>query len=93
LFFITVRDNWQAAFPRHCRCRNAALRSSATGQAHALLPRALDERNEILRRPWPEIAPLITDTGEYAARLREPTPFADILAPDERERAYAAFRT
>jgi hypothetical protein len=53
----------------------------------------LDERNGILRRPWPEIAAPITDTGKYAARLREPTPFADILTPDERERAYAAFRT
>ncbi|MBI4192293.1 MAG: hypothetical protein HY525_17360 [Betaproteobacteria bacterium] len=55
-------------------------------------PRALDEWEAILRRPWPEIAAFITDQGARAARLRQSTPFAGVLSPRERERVYAAFR-
>ncbi len=55
-------------------------------------PRALDEWTVILRRPWPQIAAFITDPGERATRLRQSTPFADVLGVRERERIYAAFR-
>lgn len=56
-------------------------------------PRALDEWAAILRRPWAEIAALITDPGERATRLRQSTPFAGVLNAKERERIYAAFRS
>ncbi len=57
------------------------------------IPRALDEWHAILQRPWPEIAHVITDTGEPATRLRQSTPFAGVLTAGERERVYAAFRS
>jgi len=56
-------------------------------------PRALEEWRAILRRPWPEIAALITDTGESATRLRQSSPFAGALTAAERKRVYEAFRT
>jgi len=55
-------------------------------------PRALGEWREILERPWPEIAALITDAGESAIRLRQSSPFAGVLTPSERRRVYEAFR-
>lgn len=55
-------------------------------------PRALEEWQVLLRRPWPEVAWFITDPGEGATRLRQSTPFAGVLSPGERERVYAAFR-
>ena len=55
-------------------------------------PRALSEWREILDRPWPEIAALITDDGESAVRLRQSSPFAGVLTPSERRRVYEAFR-
>jgi hypothetical protein len=55
-------------------------------------PRALLEWRRILKRPWPEIAALITDPGERATRLRQSTPFAGVLSESERQRVYAAFR-
>ena len=57
------------------------------------IPRALDEWQTLLGQPWPEIAHFITDPGERATRLRQSTPFAGVLSPDERERVYAAFRS
>ena len=57
------------------------------------IPRALDEWRILLDRPWPEIAQFITDPGERATRLRQSTPFAGVLSPEERERVYAAFRS
>jgi hypothetical protein len=54
-------------------------------------PRALEEWREILERPWPEIAALITDPGESAARLRQSSPFAGVLTQPERQRVYEAF--
>src|SRR3979490_1479277 len=44
-------------------------------------PRALGEWREILARPWPEIAALITGTDESAVRLRQSSPFAGALTP------------
>jgi hypothetical protein len=54
-------------------------------------PRALEEWRALLARPWPEIAALITDPGETAARLRQSSPFAGVLTPAERRRVYEAF--
>jgi hypothetical protein len=54
-------------------------------------PRALEEWRVALARPWPEIAALITDPGEVAARLRQSSPFAGVLSPAERQRVYEAF--
>lgn len=56
------------------------------------LPHALGEWREILDRPWPEIAALITDPGEAAVRLRQSSPFAGLLTQAERRRVYEAFR-
>jgi hypothetical protein len=56
-------------------------------------PLALEEWRAILRRPWPEIAALITDSGESATRLRQSSPFAGVLTASERKRVYEAFRT
>lgn len=57
------------------------------------LPQCLREWQEILKRPWPEIAELITSMSEDATRLRSSSPFAGVLSDDERDRIYAAFRT
>jgi len=54
-------------------------------------PRALEEWQTVLDRPWPEIAALITDPGENAARLRQSSPFAGVLTAAERRRVYEAF--
>lgn len=58
----------------------------------ANIPRALEEWRQILGRPWPEIAALITDPDEQAARLRQSSPFAGLLTANERRRVYEAFR-
>lgn len=55
-------------------------------------PRALVEWRELLGRPWPEVALILTDPGEEAARLRQSSPFAGVLTAAERRRVYEAFR-
>jgi hypothetical protein len=50
------------------------------------------EWQAILKRPWSEIAALITDGGELATRLRQSSPFAGVLSHGERKRIYDAFR-
>lgn len=55
-------------------------------------PAWFQEWSTLLRRPWPEIAALITEPSENAARLRQSTPFAGVLTVDERDRVYEAFR-
>ena len=55
-------------------------------------PRYLREWQEILERPWPEIAEFITSMRDEATRLRSSTPFAGVLTDEEREKVYAAFR-
>jgi hypothetical protein len=45
-----------------------------------------------LQQPWPQIAALITEPSESAARLRQSSPFAGVLSPLERTRIYEAFR-
>ena len=48
---------------------------------------------QLLRRPWPQVAALLTDPGEQATRLRQSSPFAGVLTTAERRRVYDAFRT
>jgi hypothetical protein len=56
-------------------------------------PGWLNEWGQILRKPWPAIAGLITELSENATRLRQSSPFAGVLSPIERRRIYEAFRT
>ncbi len=53
----------------------------------------LREWQDILNRPWSEIAELITSMSDDATRLRSSSPFAGVLDANEREQIYAAFRT
>jgi hypothetical protein len=55
-------------------------------------PAWLSEWRQILRKPWPVIAALITEQSENATRLRQSSPFAGVLTPMERRRIYEAFR-
>ena len=55
-------------------------------------PQHLHEWQQILSRPWPEIAEIITSMSEESTRLRSSSPFAGVLSADEREQIYAAFR-
>jgi hypothetical protein len=55
-------------------------------------PSWLHEWQELLKKPWPSIAALITEPSERAARLRQSSPFAGVLSNEERRRIYAAFR-
>ena len=57
------------------------------------VPNRVTEWQEILKRPWPEIAALITDPGEESARLRKSTPFPGVLSPDERRQIFEQFKT
>jgi len=88
----------------HCKIaqkisRDTALLDKAKGnlerwiaKSEDPLPRYLREWQEILARPWPEIAELITSMSEEATRLRSSSPFAGVLSADERDQIYAAFR-
>lgn len=55
-------------------------------------PQYLREWKQILERPWPEIAELITGMSEDATRLRSSSPFAGVLTVSERDQIYEAFR-
>ena len=55
-------------------------------------PRYLREWQEILDKPWPTIAEMMTSMSENATRLRSSSPFAGVLTEKEREQIYAAFR-
>ena len=55
-------------------------------------PRYLQEWQEILKKPWPMIAEIMTRMSEDATRLRSSSPFAGILSERERDQIYAAFR-
>jgi hypothetical protein len=50
------------------------------------------EWSGIMRRPWPEIAAVMTEPSEEGARLRQSSPFAGVLSVAERRRIYEAFR-
>jgi len=55
-------------------------------------PRWMHEWRQILALPWQQIAALIAEPGERAARLRQSSPFAGVLTPEERSRIYDAFK-
>jgi hypothetical protein len=55
-------------------------------------PQYIREWEQILERPWPEIAEIITSMTEDATRLRSSSPFAGVLTSEERKKIYAAFR-
>jgi hypothetical protein len=55
-------------------------------------PRWVQEWRQILGLPWQQIAALIAEPSERAAKLRQSSPFAGILTPEERSRIYDAFR-
>ncbi len=88
----------------HCRIaqkisRDPKLLKKATenlerwrAKGKGLTPGYLGEWQEILERPWPEIAEFITSMSEHATRLRSSSPFAGVLDEREREQIYAAFR-
>jgi hypothetical protein len=67
------------------------LRRWAAKQPEAK-PRWMAEWRAILRRPVAEVAGLLAEPSERAARLRQSTPFAGVLADSERQRIYDAFR-
>jgi hypothetical protein len=46
----------------------------------------------IMKRPWSEIAAIITEPSEEGARLRQSSPFPGVLTVAERRRIYEAFR-
>jgi hypothetical protein len=62
------------------------------GRWHEQPPAWHDEWVGIMKRPWSEIAALITEPSEEAARLRQSSPFPGILTVAERRRIYEAFR-
>ena len=55
-------------------------------------PAWLEEWQAIVKRPWREVAAFITELGPHATRLRQSSPFAGVLTPQERKRIYDAFR-
>ncbi|MFQ5660788.1 MAG: hypothetical protein ACE5GZ_10185 [Gammaproteobacteria bacterium] len=61
----------------------------ASGQT----PNYLNEWEAILTQPWPAVATFITSLSEKATRLRQSSPFAGVLEPQERKQVYDAFRT
>ncbi len=69
--------------------RNLERWSARWGDA---VPRWAVEWRGILARSWSEIAALITEPSEDAARLRKSSPFAGVLTARERRRIYEAFR-
>ena len=55
-------------------------------------PAALREWQELLERPWREVAARATELSEDAARLRQSSPLAILLSDAERRRVRDAFR-
>ena len=62
-------------------------RASSAGD----VPVWLEEWTRIMKRPWREIAAVITEPSEEGARLRQSSPFAGVLTQSERRRIYDAF--
>ncbi len=55
-------------------------------------PKFITDWQDILSEPWPQVAAFITSCSEKAIRLRQSSPFAGVLDPQERKRIYEAFR-
>lgn len=72
--------------------RNNLQRWKSRWQGAGDAPAWFDEWREIMRRPWQEIAALITEPSENSARLRQSSPFAGVLTPAQRRQIYEAFR-
>ena len=51
----------------------------------------LCEWQQILNKPWPEVAAFITSFSDDAVRLRQSSPFAGVLTPKDRKQVYDAF--
>ena len=62
-------------------------------EAHHPTPDWLQEWSGVLNKSWPEIASLMGEPSERAAKLRQSSPFAGLLSAVERKRIYEAFRT
>lgn len=63
-----------------------------SAQRQGLLPAALAEWQPLLAQPWPQLAALLSEQSERAVRLRQSSPFAGILSPEERRRIREAIR-
>ncbi|WP_324320298.1 hypothetical protein [Povalibacter sp.] len=70
--------------------RRNVERWSSARRSH--VPTWLEEWRQLLSQPWQNVAAIITDPGENAARLRQSSPFAGILTHRERWQIHAAFR-
>lgn len=55
-------------------------------------PAALREWQQLLERPWQEVAARATELSEDSARLRQSSPLATLLSEAERRRVHDAFR-
>jgi hypothetical protein len=73
------------------QARNTLARWRA--QAVEPVPIYFAEWGRILERIPEEIANFLVSTNEDATRLRQSSPFTNILTPDERALLYAAFPT
>jgi hypothetical protein len=62
-------------------------------ETHRPTPEWLKEWSALLKKSWPEIASLMVEPSERAARLRQSSPFAGLLSVVERKLIYEAFRT
>lgn len=51
----------------------------------------LYEWQQMLDKPWPEVAAFITSFSDDAVRLRQSSPFAGVLTPKDRRQIYDAF--
>jgi hypothetical protein len=63
-------------------------RAQSSGES----PAWVAEWRELLRRPWLELAAILTELSEYGARVRQSSPFAGVLTEAERVRVYEAFQ-
>ena len=61
-------------------------------QACGSLPSYFEEWERILLRRPEEVAGFLASMTEEATRLRQSSPFAALLRPEERSRVYAAFQ-
>ena len=61
-------------------------------RAPGAAPKFIAEWQDILERPWPQVAAFMTGCSEESMRLRQSSPFAGVLDPQERKRIYEAFR-
>ena len=75
-----VLDRARANLQRWARAKNGTL------------PVWMEEWESVLEMPREEVAALIAEPSERAARLRQSSPFAGVLSQAQRLRIYDAFR-